>query len=602
MSPISFRHRARRGLIVAGLLIATVVMLPSAAQGAEYSVPYCRDSGGQPTLSNPPRVLHDWVVNTERTAPSGYAYEKCAAGGDPLTIDWSVPTTRDLGDATGWILRPGPGLQISGWQAEASGSVAATDTGLWLEVLGLRRWPVPATSAACGQPFLWKETGTPANVASPPPIDCTSLPLTVKDLTQTPTALEFYLECQAKYAPESATCTGPAAGRLARNVVTFRDIVAPRDAGTTGPLFGSGFGAPLRGTVSVNAAASDVGAGVQRVSVEIDGNVVAESPNQCVAPYDRMMPCPPQLVAELPVDTTRVPDGTRALQVVATDASGERAVLRSGPVVIGNGPNVGPGSDENVRGAVNGTYAADDANLAAWWPATGRRPSATGATKKRCAKSAAYRRAHKTACLGVAPGRAITVSYSAKKQNIVRGTLKAPNGAPVVGGTVQIVQAPKATGLQTSVVAAPRTDSQGRFEARIPAASGSATFAVNWLARAGDTVPAKSVPLQRRVRAQTTFGVSPKNAVRRGKVITFRGTLRGKAGTAKGSAVLIQANAGSAWRAVKTVRADDAGRWRARYRVPSQLRGRYRFRAVVTPSAAYPYGTGRSGSRRITVR
>jgi hypothetical protein len=131
---------------------------------------------------------------------------------------------------------------------------------------------------------------------------------------------------------------------------------------------------------------------------------------------------------------------------------------------------------------------------------------------------------------------------------------------------------------------------------------GSATFAVDWLARARDTTPAATVPLTRSVRAATTFAAKPKRAVRRGRVLTFRGTLRGKAGTPKDTADALQANAGTTWRAVKTIRAGATGRWSARYRVPTQLLGRYRFRAVVNPSAAYPYGIGVSSTRRIRVR
>lgn len=172
----------------------------------------------------------------------------------------------------------------------------------------------------------------------------------------------------------------------------------------------------------------------------------------------------------------------------------------------------------------------------------------------------------------------------------------------MVGASLQLVATPTATGAVASVVQTASTDASGRFSVRVPVAVGSASYSVQWWSRSRDTLPAAVAELQRVVRAATSFSVKPHPVVYRGQRLEITGRLRGTSGTRQGTAIVVQANAGKAWRAVTTVRARADGRWSATYRVPRQLRGSYRFRAVVKPSAAYPYATGSSARRRVVVR
>lgn len=577
----------RRALYVSfGLFLPAAAAIAPSADAGTYSVPYCRDANGGVLANGQP--LYDWTPGAN-TAAGGYIYEKCGVGGEPLTIDWTNQSARYGFQRSEWVLRPAAGLSIVRWEAHASATVNSPNTLVSLVAAN----PGTPDADSPTQSQYYKQCGSVDPVAGGG--DCTNLVM-AQTYQNAPTALTFSLDCFP------GDCPGTATGRLGENIVTFRDSSPPTDAGSNGPLFQSGFGAPVSGSTSVSAAANDLGSGVQSVAVQIDGQTVAQSPAQCAQPYTRMTPCPSTYTGNIAVDTTKIADGTHAVQLVGTDASGSGALLRSGTVVIGNGSAVGPGADPNLRGPSNGAYGADDAKIRAWWPATGRGASPKKAIVKHCKRSKSYRRAHAVLCNGKEPGTRLTVGYSSKKSNLVRGRLMTPAGQPIAGATVQIVDAPKATGAPATVIARPTTDATGSFSARIAVATGSANIAVNWLARARDTQPASSVSLLRNVRVKTTFHASPKRRVRHGKTIEFSGRLTGKAGSAAGTAVVVQIDAGSGFREAITQRARANGIWIARYRVPKQLRGTYRFRALVQPSGSYPYAIGTSNKKAITVR
>lgn len=578
------RHLVVITLVAIAAVISTATVAPSSAHAGDYAIPYCRDGAGQPVLSLP---LYDWTVD-DHSAFSGYGYEKCAAGGDPITLDWSSPVTREPNTGTSWALNPAPGLTVSAWDAHAVGNIASGNTALQLSAVD----PAPAPFAAPPNPYLSLCGSIDPQLGGKP---CETLVLSGA-FPRPATRLVFSMTCLQR------ECTGVSSARLGQNVVTYRDTTAPTDAGSAGSLFDSGFGAPVAGTSSITAAASDVGSGVQHIEVQIDGQTVAQSPDQCSAPYVRMVPCPLNYSTPIPVDTTKVPDGTHALQLVAQDASGERGLLRSGTIVIGNSTTVGPGADANVRGAPNGSYAADDAKLTAWWPATTRAPSKNKTVQRQCKRSKTYAAKHPILCNGRAPRRRLITTYSNKKANIIRGRLTTAAGAPISGATVNVTSVARATGATVASNGSPVTDANGQFATTIPVAGGSATVTVTWKARARDNVPATSTTLSRTVRAATTFGVSPNRVVHPGKRLTLRGTLRGQAGIRKGVTIALQVYYRGRWRTFASPRASSAGKWAFEYRFSRKAQGAYRFRAAVEQNAAYPYSAGRSSIRTIHVR
>jgi hypothetical protein len=182
----------------------------------------------------------------------------------------------------------------------------------------------------------------------------------------------------------------------------------------------------------------------------------------------------------------------------------------------------------------------------------------------------------------------------------VAGTLKTPDGAPIVGARVGVVLVPRRGGGAPSETATAITNATGRWSVRVRRQM-SATVQVQWPARMKDTVPAALVKLTTRVRARSSFRLSARS-IRTGRTLRLSGRLTGRSGLKRGVSVLIQANAGRSWRAVTTVRARRDGMWSARYKVPRQLRGRYSFRAVVRPTPSYPYVSGTTRSVRLRVR
>lgn len=549
------------------MAVVTVALMGATdARAGDFTVSYCVDANGTPVGQ-----LADVQLTTSGRPGTFLAYE-CArpeGSGVQLAFDGSQPHyAGEYARAT--IDVDGAGMSIVGASAEGHYVPGTYD----VSVAPLAVLAGPCLEPGCNAMRDW--SGSWSARSSQELLD----------------HLTFAVTCNQ---PE---CGG---GMLAihRLAVTYRDDAGPTAGSITGTLLNSAPGAPIAGPATVRISAADTGSGVRRGNVVVDGAIVGATRVQCAAP-DRQHPCPSRLDEQVTVDTAKFAHGTHDLQITATDASGNTTSVWRGPLIVDNGAALGPGADLNLRGSSIGGYPADNAQVDAWWPATGRAPSRHKAVQRRC-KRKAYARRHTLACRGRAPSRSLKVRWSAKKASRIGGRLVAPDGRPVVGARLDLVETPAAEAARSRVVATLATGWNGGFSAAVPVATGSATYTVRWFARERDNQPANAVAVRRTVVAATTFSASAKR-LRPGRTLTLRGRLRGRAGTLRRNAIAIQANAGRSWRAVTTVRTRANGRWTARYRIPKQLHGRYRFRAVVTPSAGYPYAPGASRTRRLTVR
>lgn len=560
------RHRFIRTTLSVVFASGLALGLAPAAQAGDYTVQYCQ----------PGKALQDFTASFR--GGTGTATSTCSTGGTiRVRMD---PTT-------------GPGI---------AALVATPPAGLsptYLRAAGSLAFDIPAGKNLYGgitydECFSSRDTSCASGKTRT---------LTVDRAIPADAGLTVFVRCDQPF-DDPAGC-GNSSGQVdvTKFDVTYRDSAAPAGSATLSALVPSAAGDPVGGTQLVPYAVTDtVGSGIQRVEGRIAGQPIAATPDQCAAPFDRMQPCPTSSTGNLAVDTTKLPDGAHALSVVAIDASGNEATIAASTIVTQNSSSVGRGSDPALRGAVNGSYAADDAKLSAFWPATARTASKNKTIKRRCQASKAYRRKNKVACDGRPPSDKLRVSYSKRKSNLVRGRLVTPAGDPVSEATIRIVATPNSSGATPSTAATTVTDAAGRFKALLPVAVGSATYGVQWAARVRDTVPVASARLTRAVRADSSISVTPSRVVYRRQRLVFSGKLSGTTGTPKGTAVLVQVNAGKGWRALTTVRARPSGRWTAPYRVLPQLRGRYRFRALVKPSAAYAYASGASRSLPVRVR
>ncbi len=561
-----------RVALVVGLAICGLTATSGAAQAGEYVVTYCKFG----------QVLQDW--QPYRDAP-GTLTEDCAAG--PGRFAATLEPSNAAGHSrVEWQLRWPSGIRPVYLRAQAN------------------RFLHAGTRAAEGGvgPYGVCGTSWPGDPCPSGQVMSVAVDRPVSEAAGAPgQSIWVGVNCAGSVLNLCDGASGSVDVMLME--ITWSDAQPPTGTANVDALVVSS-GGPVHGSRSIEYRAMDnEGSGVRRVEARIDGRPVAVAPEQCQPPYSSMRACPAGAIGRLTVDTAQIDDGTHRLEVVAVDVGGNEGILASASIVTQNREQVGPGSDPALRGNPNGSYEADDARLTAWWPATGRKPSKSRAVQRRCKRSARYRRTHAVACRGRAPGASLRVGYSSRKSSVLRGRLVTPSGTGISGAALQLVATPTATGAVTSVVQTVTTDGTGRFSARVPVATGSARYSVQWRSRSRDTMPAAAAAdLQRTVRASTTFAVKPRPVVYRRQRLEFSGRLRGRTGTRQGTAIVIQANAGKSWGSVKTVRARSNGRWSATFQVPRQLRGTYRFRAVVKPGASYAYATGSSAQRRVIVR
>jgi hypothetical protein len=563
MIPLFSKHPALLGASALTLGAAIALSVSPAAHAGDYTVNYCP----------PGAQLRDFKLLLRSAGGSGGCIP---SGGLQVTMD-----------NTG---------SIPGVQAALIADIPSGVTPVYLRASGTLLMNTPASPGMYGG-FADEQCSTGSGKGC----DSGQLRALVVDrpLGSSPD-IGFQIRCNY---PDVGCANSSGQVVATQYAVTFRDTQAPTGSASATALTPAADGTPVHGTQTVSYSTSDVaGSGIKRVEARFDGQTVAATADQCSEPYPAMQPCPGSAAGDLAIDTSRVADGPHAVTIVGIDASGNEANLATTATVTLNGSNVGPGSDVAIRGAVNGSYAGDDAKITAGWPATARAASKSKTVQRRCKSSKSYRRKHAIACVGRPAQPKLRVSFSRKKSNLVRGRLITPGGDPVSNATVNVVATPAASGATSSVVATAVTDEKGAFKATVPVAAGSATYSVQWAARARDTRPAAAAKLSRAVRASSSLSVTPGRVVYRRQNLTFSGKLAGATGTPKGTAVLMQVNAGNGWRALTTVRARPSGRWTARYRVLPQLGGHYRFRALIRPSAAYAYASGTSRSITVSVR
>lgn len=437
-------------LLLAGLAGAALPAAPASA--GTYTVRYCEEPN--------PAGLPDWKPNSGNHV--GYVTESCRQGG-PMQIDGSQ-IQRVEQSASLWEVEAPDGLSIADFVASANVSMQwGSGTGryggysVYMRLIGAKQsgcGPLVGRNSYCGVGGFYRlDAGAGADGKR----------------------AVIGVECEPETTvPASGFCEGSVFVRVSTNQITWRDSTAPTGTVSAGTLLNTGFGAPAAGTATVHVSASDVGSGVQRLEARVDGQPVARTSDRCQQPYVRAEPCPPSIADDLAVDTSKIANGTHDLEVVAVDASGTEGVIDRRKLVVDNGGAVGPGTDMNLRGAPNGPYAGDDAQLSAWWPSTARAASKKRSVRKRCKASKTYVRKHSIACNGRAPGSSMTTGYSAERGDRFRGRLARPDGSPIAGAQVQVTAtvAGKATPLgrrrPTPTASSPRCCPSGTDPPRLP--------------------------------------------------------------------------------------------------------------------------------------
>lgn len=159
-------------------------------------------------------------------------------------------------------------------------------------------------------------------------------------------SLSFRLRCWE--ANGDALC-GPFRARLAvsRATLGISDTHAP-----SGDVDVSGLGAGVRGAVGIGVSASDVGGGVYRAIVSVDGQEVArkvldgnggrcgdvEPGNGDAYEFAAPQPCALSAAGEVTLDTGGLVDGQHQLRIEVEDAAGNTTLLHEGAFTSRNGP------------------------------------------------------------------------------------------------------------------------------------------------------------------------------------------------------------------------------------------------------------------------
>lgn len=351
-------------------------------------------------------------------------------------------------------------------------------------------------------------------------------------------------------ARERGCGSGRRAGvRVKRLALRLADRVPPTVA-LHGPAFSGG---SRRGIQAIQSFATDVGAGVHRFLLQVNGDPLAAHAASCRAANGyalRLRPCPLR---------------TRTTFKAATTA----APFRQGPNTV-RVCSVDFGLDTRANRACAERHVRID-NLCPL--------SATGPGPR--LKARISRSPHPAGGRGSAT---------------IRGRLRSATGVPVAGARVCVASRVPMAGALEHVVTTPITGPDGRFSAELPSGPSRQVRIAYWWS--ADDVAERHLSL--RVRARPRLKLRPHHPLHNGRRVRFKVRLQEPAAPRRW--VRIQARSGKRWVELDNGRANGKGVFRAHYRFHATFgRHRYAFRAVAPGQPGYPYRGGHSKVRRVTV-
>jgi hypothetical protein len=336
--------------------------------------------------------------------------------------------------------------------------------------------------------------------------------------------------------------------RIRRLSLRIADRVRPAVA-LRGPAFAPG---SKRGIQAIQAIATDVGAGIHRFLLQVNGQPVEAHAAECRAADGfalRLRPCPLRARTTFRAATTRAP-------------------FRQGPNTV-RICSIDYGLDTQANRACAERHVRVD-NL--------------------CPISSA------------GPGRLVEAHISRTRpahergEATVRGRLRSAAGAPLSGARVCVATRVPLAGAGEHVAATPLTEPDGRFTAELPSGPSRRVRVAYWWSR--NDVAERHLDL--RVRARPRLRLRPRHPIRNGRRVRFDVRLQEPAAPRRW--VRIQARSGKRWIEVSNGRTGLNGSYRAHYRFHSTSgRHVYAFRAVVPSQRGYPYRGGHSRVRRVTV-
>jgi len=376
--------------------------------------------------------------------------------------------------------------------------------------------------------------------------------------------------------------------------ITLEQASGPTASGVSGELASA---ATVSGTSDVVFNATDPGSGVYEALVSVDGTLVQstvldENGGRCRnvgqtgdgrSAFLYVQPCKGSVSADVPVDTTRLADGSHHLVVSVIDAAGNSAPVLDRNIVVANGSaTVGSQPPGNAGGSASSSVSTTTAGS-----------GGTGAPNGTDASSQA------SLTVGWKGSRSLRLVTGYGQTETVTGRLTGPGGVSIGGALIDVQALPSYSGASTQVLASPRTAADGRFTMRIPAGASSRTLSFAYRSHLGDPLPAATRTLELTVRAAVQLSITPRIASI-GRSIHFSGRLPGGPVPRTGKLLVLEArSAGGPWIKFDVVRTDRRGRYRASYRFRFPGPARYQFRVVAEPEGDYPYAAGASNTLAV---
>lgn len=393
--------------------------------------------------------------------------------------------------------------------------------------------------------------------------------------------------------------------RVFRAQATLEDLSIPTISSLAGRLIGPGV---HRGIEGFALDASDAGAGVYRLIVELDGverltEVLDPGAGQCADQvpgndtdfdFGTATPCLPRVTGGKTLDTRLLPDGEHTLRLFVEDAAGNRR-LAFGPVdgwFVDNRPPravqaPGPPVRKAPTAIANGVPATERSRMDLFFVVDRTRRTCRwqldrgGRTRRRCTRVRTGRSIRRGAVLGTPYGRRVRLT----------GRLMTLDGRPITGAQIHLRRLRRGArrSLERFDV---RTDASGRFRTTLGRSPSERIQGV-YYATSATRSPVLSRALVRRVPAGIAIRV-----VRRGRGAVLRGRLYGGSRPRSGVRVRAELRRRGHWVAFAERRVRGHASFTASLRLRGPVSRRMRFR--VLRSAGYPYEP--SVSREVLVR
>jgi 5-hydroxyisourate hydrolase-like protein (transthyretin family) len=286
-------------------------------------------------------------------------------------------------------------------------------------------------------------------------------------------------------------------------------------------------------------------------------------------------------------------EGSATWQTVATQLDGNRLVARIDDAGL-------PAGRYNLRAQATdlaGNVGVTTATQAITLPLRVQSAMEAGVAEQRVVRRKIKRRGKR-----VTVRRRVTVLQSGARVRFGRhvtiaGRLTNRDGQPLAGQEIRVITA---TANGDQLLATLATDAQGRYRYRALASHGR-TLRFVYLG-SGLVLP---------VERQVTLVVPAAGSFRpsrarlpNGRSTVFRGRVRSGPLPLGGKLVEVQVRQPSGeWTTFRTLRTDANGRWALRYRFRYvRCHTTYRLRARIPAEAGYPFASGRSRVRKVTVR